>query len=108
MPSPSNATAISVRFLFLVPLMLHTLAAFVRPLLWLAACGRDASVKGAPISISDDMTCPTKCLGIVSSLGASRAESLSSMLQKKVRASNGRTEAVNGRELELLASTIPL
>jgi hypothetical protein len=45
MPSPSSPTAISVRFLFFMPLMLNTPAACERPLV-----GSVASVKGAPVS----------------------------------------------------------
>jgi hypothetical protein len=61
MPSPSMATAISVRFLFFVPLILQTLAASGRPsLLLIAACGSDANVKGAPISLANDMILPDR------------------------------------------------
>jgi hypothetical protein len=54
-PSPSRPTATSVRFLFLMPLILHTLAAWMRPLV--EPIGRDsvAKVKGAPICSWDDM-----------------------------------------------------
>jgi hypothetical protein len=53
-PSPSSPTAISVRFLFFMPLMLHTLAACVRPLVEPMGFDSVARVKGAPIlSLSD-------------------------------------------------------
>lgn len=54
--------AISVRFLFLLPLMLQTLAACIRPSRELIECGKEASVKGAPISWSDDMILPDRAL----------------------------------------------
>jgi hypothetical protein len=47
--------AISVRFLFLMPLRLQTPAACVRPLVELTGFDSDATVNGAPISILDDM-----------------------------------------------------
>jgi hypothetical protein len=50
MPSPSNPTAISVRFRFFMPLMLQTPAACVRPPVDATGFGSVASVKGAPIS----------------------------------------------------------
>lgn len=55
-PSPSNPTAISVRFLFFVPLMLHTLAACVRPLVEPAGFDSVARVKGAPVLSLKDMS----------------------------------------------------
>jgi hypothetical protein len=48
-PSPSKPTAISVRFLFFMPLILHTPAAWTRPLEELIGFDSDAKVKGAPI-----------------------------------------------------------
>jgi hypothetical protein len=53
MHSPSTPSAISVRFLFLIPLMLHTPAAWVRPLEEPTGFDSDAIVKGAPISLSN-------------------------------------------------------
>lgn len=55
MHSPSTPTTISVRFLFLMPLMLHTPFAWMRPLLELTGFDSDAKVNGAPISLSDDI-----------------------------------------------------
>lgn len=55
MHSPSTPTTISVRFLFLMPLMLHTPVACMRPLVELTGLDNEANVKGAPISLSDDM-----------------------------------------------------
>jgi hypothetical protein len=63
-----------MRFLFFVPLMLHTLAAYVRPLLLLIGCGKDARVNGAPISCSNDMFCQAEFLESASDLRASLAE----------------------------------
>jgi hypothetical protein len=55
MHSPSTPTTISVRFLFLIPLMLHTPVACIRPLVELTGFDSEASVNGAPISLSDDI-----------------------------------------------------
>jgi hypothetical protein len=55
MHSPSTPTTISVRFLFLIPLMLHTPVACMRPLLELTGFDSEARVNGTPISLSDDI-----------------------------------------------------
>lgn len=55
MHSPSTPTTISVRFRFLIPLMLHTPVAWMRPLVELTGFDSEAKVKGAPISLSDDI-----------------------------------------------------
>lgn len=55
MHSPSTPTTISVRFLFLIPLMLHTPVACMRPLVEPTGFDSEASVNGAPISLSDDI-----------------------------------------------------
>jgi hypothetical protein len=53
--SPSTPTTTSVRFLFLIPLMLHTPFAWMRPLLEPTDFDSEAKVKGAPISLSTDI-----------------------------------------------------
>ena len=55
MHSPSTPTTISVRFLFLIPLKLHTPVAWMRPLVEPTGLDSEAKVKGAPISLSDDI-----------------------------------------------------
>lgn len=54
-PSPSTAAAISALFLFFAPLILQTLAAWVRPAVVLPGRGSVAREKGALIFGSDDM-----------------------------------------------------
>jgi hypothetical protein len=54
-PSPSSPTAISVRLRFFMPLILHTLAACMRPLVEPTGFDSVARVKGAPIRSEDDM-----------------------------------------------------
>jgi hypothetical protein len=60
MHSPSTPTTISVRFLFLMPLMLHTPVAWMRPLVDPTGLDSEAKVKGAPISLSDDIVAVNK------------------------------------------------
>ena len=69
--SPSTPMTISVRFLFLIPLMLHTPVAWMRPFVELTGFDSEAKVKGAPISLSDDIAfarpivCRLRSAGVV-------------------------------------------
>jgi hypothetical protein len=54
-PSPSIPIAISVRLRFFMPLMLHTLAACMRPLVEPTGLDSVARVKGAPMRSVDDI-----------------------------------------------------
>lgn len=67
--SPSTPTTISVRFRFLIPLMLHTPVAWMRPFVEPTGLDSEAKVNGAPISLSDDIVsgrlvgCLEVCVG---------------------------------------------
>lgn len=92
MHSPSTPTTISVRFLFLIPLMLHTPFACVRPLLELTGFDSEARVNGAPISLSTDILFAVRvsCYAKFAAVAAQLAPALFDMVKKlRVTVSGG-------------------
>lgn len=70
-----------MRFLFLIPLMLHTPLAWMRPFVEPTGLDSEANVKGAPISLSDDILSAGLVVCGAKSASASVAASVGSRLQ---------------------------
>ena len=85
MHSPSTPTTISVRFLFLIPLMLHTPVAWMRPLVERTGLDSEAKVNSAPIPLSDDIVFarPVVCCVRSAWVAAPVAPATSEMQMKK-------------------------